>query len=421
MKRKFVGESRINIKFLVLGIIVLAGSYCFIPPRFCVGEEILNAQILYNSKESEEGQRLQERIQNFYKRFDEEQKLLEEEKQEVRQKNRFLFVLVDLINDYYYFPLFLLLVLFVYLCLWWKKEKQPYLHGPIVAEYAPPEDLRPLEMAGLLNQDIKLRDISITVFDLATRGYIEVKEAEDEFGKKDYKLLSVKDFRNEPSLRKFEKNILNFIFFFGKRKEVSVSFLKTDFHKFISLIHADISEALVQKRFFIKRIDQVKKRIAGIGFLFLLFGLVNFAVALKYTMEEGRVLGKLFYYRSFSLYLYNYQDISLISEDNLPIFACLAGISSVIVGIATIIFAHSFSKRTLKGARVCRKVLGFKQYLETAEKHRLEFAGEEGRFERFLPYAMMFGIINKWADTFEGLYRKIPSWLESDVDLGFYS
>jgi len=31
-------------------------------------------------------------------------------------------------------------------------------------------------------------------------------------------------------------------------------------------------------------------------------------------------------------------------------------------------------------------------------------------FERFLPYAMAFGVADKWAKAFEDIYREPPTW-----------
>jgi uncharacterized membrane protein len=32
------------------------------------------------------------------------------------------------------------------------------------------------------------------------------------------------------------------------------------------------------------------------------------------------------------------------------------------------------------------------------------------QFERFLPYAMAFGVADKWAKAFEDIYREPPTW-----------
>ncbi|HVU79880.1 MAG TPA: DUF2207 domain-containing protein [Candidatus Paceibacterota bacterium] len=53
--------------------------------------------------------------------------------------------------------------------------------------------------------------------------------------------------------------------------------------------------------------------------------------------------------------------------------------------------------------------LGFKMYLETAERYRLQNLTPE-LFEKYLPYAIVFGIEKKWANAFEGIASAPPSW-----------
>ncbi len=53
-----------------------------------------------------------------------------------------------------------------------------------------------------------------------------------------------------------------------------------------------------------------------------------------------------------------------------------------------------------------RRTLGFRRYMETAEKDRAAFAEREGIFSAYLPYAIVFGCVDRWAKTFEGLDRE---------------
>lgn len=41
-------------------------------------------------------------------------------------------------------------------------------------------------------------------------------------------------------------------------------------------------------------------------------------------------------------------------------------------------------------------------------------------FERFLPYAMAFGVEKKWAAAFEGMYTQPPDWYRGDWRGGFH-
>ena len=54
------------------------------------------------------------------------------------------------------------------------------------------------------------------------------------------------------------------------------------------------------------------------------------------------------------------------------------------------------------------EVLGMQEFIRTAEKDRLEMllAEDENYFYRILPYAMVFGLVNQWAEKFAGLTVK---------------
>ncbi|WBL37499.1 DUF2207 domain-containing protein [Tepidiforma flava] len=72
-------------------------------------------------------------------------------------------------------------------------------------------------------------------------------------------------------------------------------------------------------------------------------------------------------------------------------------------GLALLVLAPSMARRTAKGSEALRRVLGFRLYIATAEQHRQEFNERENIFARYLPYAIVFGCVEKWAKAFEGL------------------
>ena len=50
-----------------------------------------------------------------------------------------------------------------------------------------------------------------------------------------------------------------------------------------------------------------------------------------------------------------------------------------------------------------RRVLGFRRYIETAEVTEAKFDEQVKLFTRYLPYAIVFGCVERWAKAFEGL------------------
>lgn len=89
---------------------------------------------------------------------------------------------------------------------------------------------------------------------------------------------------------------------------------------------------------------------------------------------------------------------------------------SIVSLIIALIFSRLMPKKTLKGAEDCWKWKGFKLYLETAEKYRMEACKPE-YFEKYLPFAIVMGVEKKWGKVFEMLAIPIqqPEWYVSEA------
>ncbi|GAI24579.1 unnamed protein product [marine sediment metagenome] len=71
------------------------------------------------------------------------------------------------------------------------------------------------------------------------------------------------------------------------------------------------------------------------------------------------------------------------------------------------------------------ELLGLKEFINRAEKDRLERLSKEDPtvFDRVLPYAMVMGVADEWAEAFKDLYREPPGWYECSAwpVTGFYT
>ena len=67
--------------------------------------------------------------------------------------------------------------------------------------------------------------------------------------------------------------------------------------------------------------------------------------------------------------------------------------------------------RTAAGARALERILGFEEFLRRVEGDRLErVVRTPEMFERFLPFAMAFGVEKRWAKAFKDLQMQPPTW-----------
>ena len=92
-----------------------------------------------------------------------------------------------------------------------------------------------------------------------------------------------------------------------------------------------------------------------------------------------------------------------------------AAVSLFLPGAIIIFFGYFMPARTLKGTVAYSQALGFKEYLSKAEKYKLQWEEKENIFEAFLPYAMIFGVVDKWAGAFEGIDKEPPNWYRGGV------
>lgn len=81
-------------------------------------------------------------------------------------------------------------------------------------------------------------------------------------------------------------------------------------------------------------------------------------------------------------------------------------IAAISIVVITIVFAILLRAPTVQGRKVMDEIEGFKMYLDTAEKNRLNFVNEPpmtaSRFEAILPFAIALGVEKPWSERFEG-------------------
>jgi uncharacterized membrane protein YgcG len=69
----------------------------------------------------------------------------------------------------------------------------------------------------------------------------------------------------------------------------------------------------------------------------------------------------------------------------------------ILITLAVIRFKLRRGQRTAEGRAVCDQVEGFKTYLATAEADQLRFEEGEDIFSKYLPWAIMFELADRWA------------------------
>ena len=92
------------------------------------------------------------------------------------------------------------------------------------------------------------------------------------------------------------------------------------------------------------------------------------------------------------------------------------GVGVVASGLIVFGIGQAMPRRTWRGARLLVHVRGFREFLERAEKDRLERLPAD-TLHRWLPWAVALGVSQQWIRRFRGLRVDAPSWYRRRRDV----
>ncbi len=259
------------------------------------------------------------------------------------------------------------IITFMYVLRYWRRHgKDPKGRGTIVPEYDPPKGIKPSELGIVFDNSLSPSEMSAAIVDLAVRGHLLIKEVTVERFGPDKQTYELEKRTSDDPLRDWEKLLLEAIFV-GEETTVSESTLVSRLPEKRSAIEDALYETVVKDGYYLKNPKQVRIAWIVIGGILIFIG--------------GGIL---------------------------PII----GASLFPTGIILIVFGWLMPKRTELGVKTMEQAKGFKMFLETAEKYRLEWQEKEGIFEKFLPFAMVFGVSQKWAKAFATIHatQSTPAW-----------
>lgn len=260
-------------------------------------------------------------------------------------------------------------------------------HETVTVEFTPPEKLRPAEIGVLMDERADTLDVTATIIDLARRGYIKINEVKKQWvlGKTDYILYKTK--KAPQNLLSYEQLLYDKLF--DDRDEVIISTLKQSFYKDLRDVKAALYDDVLAKQFFPDNPEKMRQRYLVVGliltFLFPLLGVMT----------------------GFSLFS--------------PTFtAGAAGIS--LVGLVLLIFSRFMSYRTSYGHSLYLRSRGYKRFIDGAEAYRQRFYEQHDLFDDILPYAIVFGLTEKFAKAMKdmGLEPSQPSWYTGSTPFTAY-
>ncbi|HYT63142.1 MAG TPA: LemA family protein [Gemmatimonadales bacterium] len=267
----------------------------------------------------------------------------------------------------------------------WRRWGADPHRRPIAVQYSPPERMSPAEAGTLLDNSADMRDITATMVDLAVRGFLRIEEREQPAlfglfgGGREYSFRRLKPVgdTNANELKPHENRVFHGIFS-GRGDSVDLSDLKDEFYTQLKPIRDHLYDGLVEQGFYRWRPDNVRNVWIGIGIFFgIAVGVLGWLVAARFQLT--------------------------------PIPFIIAGVVS---GLILLAFSTIMPARTDSGTRALEQVLGFDEFLRRVESEHLKriIVGHPELFDKYLPFAMAFGVEKQFARAFEGIYTQPPQW-----------
>ena len=269
----------------------------------------------------------------------------------------------------------LILLLAYYIPVWRKHGKDPD-EGVIVARYNPPRDFSPASLRYIRQMYYDDKVMTAAIVNLAVKGYLEIKKKGET-----HSIRKVGDGTLRPPLAAGEEELYAALF-----KEDDVVTLK-------QFNHALLGKAREEHRQSLKT-DYKQK-------YFRTNGMLNIPAIIIVLVST----------------------VLALTSGNGPTLLVIATI--VVMFLMMILFAIIMKRPTLRGRKLLDEMLGFKDYLEIAEKEELNLRNPPEKtpalFETYLPFALALGVDQQWSERFASLLASIkqpngdsysPSWYD---------
>ncbi|MCH9693409.1 MAG: DUF2207 domain-containing protein [Gammaproteobacteria bacterium] len=267
----------------------------------------------------------------------------------------------------------LLLLLAYYIPVWRKFGKDPD-EGVVMTRYIPPRDFSPASLRYIRQMYYDDKVMTAAVVNLAVKGFLEISDNEDT-----HVLKKLDADGARPELAAGERELYEALF-----SEGSSVTLEDSNHALLGGARGAHKESLK---------DDYKQKY------FRTNGAMNIpAVAIVLL-----------------------STVMALSAGNGPTALVIATV--VMMFVTMIFFAIVMKRPTMRGRQVLDEMLGFKDYLEIAEKEELNLRNPPDKtpqlFEAYLPFALALGVDQQWSEKFASVLAAIrgpdgdaysPSW-----------
>jgi len=230
---------------------------------------------------------------------------------------------------------------------------------PIAVRFTPPDDISPGQLGTLMHERARTVDVTATVIDMAVRGFIRI----DQLKTNDWRLTKLP----RPSgptgrMGTFEDRL--FYEIFRGRDHILLSQLRRTFRGTLRSIEARLELDVTERGWFKALPSRVRRQWAVYGILLAATG-----ATLTWWLAAVSSYG-------------------------------LLGIAVLLSGLVLLALSPRMPARTAKGTAMLAQAKGFQLYLEKSEANQIRFDEGEDVFSRYLPYAIVLEVADRWAQIF---------------------
>jgi len=252
--------------------------------------------------------------------------------------------------------------------LWNKYGKIQHLVVPV--EFYPPKGMTSAEVGHLIDGRVDDKDVVSLIIYWANLGYLEIKEENKKFT-----LIKLNELPE--TSESYEKTVFNKIF--EKGTEIKLSSLEEKFYT--TLMSAKI---MIGKK---HKVYDTSHYLLG----FYLFFIALFPIFLTLILS-GNFLQ------------------STLNKNKMLLIGLIILLGFNLIYSLVLLFKNK--KRTQEGHTYLEKLLGLKNFIEKAEKDKLERLVNENPkyFYNVLPFAYVLGVSDVWCKQFESILVAQPEW-----------
>ncbi len=254
-----------------------------------------------------------------------------------------------------------ILILVYYIPVWRRYGKDPE-EGVIVTRYEPPDGYSPASLRYIRQMYYDGKVMTAAVVNLAVKGYLCINKHGSE-----HSLTKTDPGANPPRFASGEKDLYEALF-----RDGNTVILDDEYHELLGNARSE-------------HVKSLKK---------------NYAY--RYFRTNGAL---------------NIPPIIVVVAGTLLAFNVGAGAQPLTIAMVIVMFVTMatfviiMKRPTIRGRKLLDQMLGFKDYLEIAEKDELNLRNPPEKtpqlFESYLPYALALGVDQQWAERFAAILAAI--------------